>query len=144
MENSVLGLPDHRSHFFMREVWHVFQARNLRCIPEFPVTQTHSTHQTSQHGLPSLRIPLFPFSPGCKLPRTERRSCYFSVLGSKLWAHRRNTEASHARNTNVVFSNIANKFKKYRLVHLGCVSLMRSGVTREGPLACLWGLSSLC
>ncbi|EDL88308.1 rCG61198 [Rattus norvegicus] len=29
MENSVLGLHDHRSYFLMWGVWHMFQTRNL-------------------------------------------------------------------------------------------------------------------
>ena len=36
MENSVLGLCNHRSHFLMWEVWHVFQARNLAGSREVP------------------------------------------------------------------------------------------------------------
>ena len=50
MENSVLGLCNHRSHFLMWEVWHVFQVRNLagRHLPSQVSTrvlgsQTHST-----------------------------------------------------------------------------------------------------
>ena len=29
MENTFLGLCDHRSYFLMWEVWHLFQAKNL-------------------------------------------------------------------------------------------------------------------
>ena len=36
MENSVLGLHDHRSHFLMCEVWHMFQARSLAGSGEAP------------------------------------------------------------------------------------------------------------
>jgi hypothetical protein len=38
MENSVLSLCHHRSHFLIWEVWHVFQARNLVGSRGLPTT----------------------------------------------------------------------------------------------------------